>query len=81
MNCKDLEVLLSAYADGELAETHRDFIEEHLAGCSECRAALEEYKKTREKLISLREMPAMLDIREAVMSRVKLLETPAKVRR
>ena len=30
MRCKDLEELLSAYADGELPRTQREFVEKHL---------------------------------------------------
>jgi hypothetical protein len=81
MNCKDLEVLLSAYADGELTGVQRDFIEEHLAGCAECRARLADYRKTSQQLLSLRKTPEILDISKATMSRIKLLETPVKLRR
>jgi hypothetical protein len=81
MNCKDLKELLSAYADGELVGAQRDFIEEHLAGCADCRAALADYTKTREQLLSLRATPAIPDIKVATMSKIKMAKAPAKLRR
>jgi hypothetical protein len=81
MNCRDLKELLSAYADGELVGTQRDFIEEHLAGCADCQALLADYTKTREQLLSLRATPPMPDIKEATMFKIKLLEAPVKLRR
>jgi hypothetical protein len=81
MNCQDLKELLSAYADGELVGTQRDFVEEHLAGCADCRATLADYTKTREQLLSLRATPPIPDIKEATMFKIKLLEAPVKLRR
>ncbi len=80
MNCKDLEELLSAYADGELVGAQRDFIEEHLTGCADCRAILADSKKTREQLLSLRTVPPLPDIKQAIMSKIKMSEAPAKLR-
>jgi hypothetical protein len=70
MNCKDFKELLSAYADGELPLTQRDFIEEHLADCPDCMAALNSYKAVNLKIASLRETQAMPDIKGGVMSRI-----------
>jgi hypothetical protein len=71
MNCKDFKELLSAYADGELTLTQRDFIEEHLADCPDCMAALNSYKAVNLKIASLRETQAMPDIKNATMSKIK----------
>ena len=71
MNCKDLKELLSAYVDGELSRTQREFIEEHLAVCADCKATLEGYRVVNQKLTSLREVPAMPDRKGAIMSRIK----------
>ncbi len=79
MKCRDFEELLSAYADGELAQTQRDFIGEHLAGCADCRATLARYQETGNRLSSLRTTPRTADIKEPIMSRVKSL--PVKSRR
>ena len=81
MNCRDLEELLSAYADGELVGTQRDFIEEHLAGCADCRALLADYTEVRRQLLSLRATPAIPDIKQATMLKIKMAEAPAKLRR
>jgi len=71
MNCKDLEELLSAYADGELSRTQREFIEEHLSGCADCRETLAEFEAAGRQLSSLRETPVASDIRTATLSKIK----------
>ncbi len=75
MNCKDLEELLSAYADGELAGTQRDFLDEHLTSCADCRAILADYTKIGEQLLSLRVTPPLPDIKEATMSEIREVDT------
>ena len=80
MNCQDLGELLSAYADGELAGTQRDFLDEHLTGCADCRAILADYTKIGEQLLSLRATPPLPNIKEATMSRIKIAGAPAKLR-
>jgi len=71
MNCKDLDELLSAYADGELSRTQREFIEEHLSGCADCRETLAEFEAAGHQLSSLKEVPEASDIRAATLSRIK----------
>ncbi|MDD5702775.1 MAG: zf-HC2 domain-containing protein [Dehalococcoidales bacterium] len=71
MKCRDLKALLSAYADDELSRTQKEFIEEHLAGCADCRATLENYRDVNRKVGSLREIPAKADLRGATMSKIK----------
>ncbi|NLE12138.1 MAG: hypothetical protein GX628_00520 [Clostridiales bacterium] len=46
MKCKSVKDLLFEYIDGALSESERAHIEEHLAGCAECRAELELCRKT-----------------------------------
>jgi len=74
MNCRDLEELLSAYADGELSKTQREFIEEHLTGCADCRETLAEFEAAGRQLSSLRETPVESDIRTATLSKIKATE-------
>jgi anti-sigma factor RsiW len=38
--CKSYQMLLSAYADGEVSAAERAQVELHLSGCSDCRARL-----------------------------------------
>jgi len=71
MKCRDLEELLSAYVDGELSRTQREFVEEHLSSCSNCRATLECYRAINQKLTSLKETPALSNIKGATMSKIK----------
>ncbi len=71
MNCHDLEVLLSAYADGELSRTQREFIEEHLSGCFDCRETLAQFEAAGRRLSSLRETPAVPDISKNTLAKIK----------
>jgi len=42
--CKSFQMLLSAYADGEVDAKERAQVELHLGGCAECRTRLEDLK-------------------------------------
>ena len=70
MNHTDINELLSAYSNGELAATQREFVEEHLGTCDECRADLDSYNQVREQLTSLRALTVPDSIREATMARI-----------
>ncbi|MDD4987150.1 MAG: zf-HC2 domain-containing protein, partial [Dehalococcoidales bacterium] len=78
MNCKDFEELLSAYADGELPRTQREFIEEHLSSCANCRATLSEFEAAGRQLSSLRNVPETPDIRAAALSKIKATGAPSR---
>ncbi len=71
MNCRDLEELLSAYADGELSRTQREFIEEHLSSCADCRETLAQFEAAGRQLSSLRETQIASDIRTTTLSKIK----------
>jgi hypothetical protein len=75
MNCKDLQELLLAYADDEISETQREFIEQHLEDCVKCRITLSEYKKARENLLSLRITPSVPDMKEKIMEEIQKMKT------
>ena len=64
MDHKDIEELLSAYANGELANTQREFVEGHLSSCSDCRSKLASFTWVRHQLIPLSEVPIKTDIME-----------------
>jgi hypothetical protein len=74
MNCKDLEELLSAYADGELPRTQKEFLEEHMAGCADCRETLAEFTAAGRLLSSLGAITKTPDIREATIRKIKANE-------
>lgn len=78
MRCSDINELLSAYANGELSRTQREFVEEHLSSCADCRAALADYTGVQQYLTSPRATPVMPDISEAVMSKIKAADTVKK---
>ncbi|MBQ5361840.1 MAG: zf-HC2 domain-containing protein [Clostridia bacterium] len=42
-NCEKIRDLLEAYADGELTEKQKAFVEQHVAHCPHCAALLDEY--------------------------------------
>ena len=73
MNHTQFEELLSAYANDELARTQREFVEEHLSGCPECRAQLAEFTWVRSKVGLLATGPAESDIKETTMASIKAI--------
>jgi hypothetical protein len=67
----DMEELLSAHANGELARTQSEFVEEHLRSCADCRESLVNNVWVRSRITSLKEAPIEADIAEATMSRIR----------
>ncbi|HUY78748.1 MAG TPA: zf-HC2 domain-containing protein [Ktedonobacterales bacterium] len=53
MRCADARPYLSAYADGELAESLRPLVAAHIAGCAECRALVQRAQSVDRLLASL----------------------------
>jgi anti-sigma factor RsiW len=52
MTCEEAEVLLHALIDGELDAGHAREVEEHVAGCPRCAAALNDYREMSKVLAS-----------------------------
>lgn len=48
--CHGFEILLSAYADGEVGGRERGQVEMHLSGCADCRARLEDLRALSARL-------------------------------
>jgi hypothetical protein len=71
MRCTDIEELLSAYANGELARTRKEFVEAHISACPNCRTKLQDYADVRNHLMSLRETPSFANIKGTTMLVVK----------
>jgi len=44
MTCDEAEILLHALIDGELDAGHAREVEQHVAGCARCAAALADYR-------------------------------------
>ena len=75
MNHSHLEELLSAYADGELPRTQREFVDGHVTGCAVCRATLADHTWERSQLMSLRSTPVPSDLKQAAMSKIEAAQT------
>ncbi len=50
MNCQDFQDMLTAYIDGELPDSQRQKLQEHLDGCETCRSQLQAYRRLKEDL-------------------------------
>ena len=64
------EEMLSAYANGELSRTQREFVDGHLSGCAECREVLADHGWARQGLTALATQPMQVDIAQATMARL-----------
>lgn len=53
MNCKDLEILISTYVDGELGEIQTKKLKSHIDQCSACRRKVESTRALSERLRGL----------------------------
>ena len=71
MRHEELTELISAYANGEVSGTQREFVEEHLIGCAECQERLAEFKQTRSLLTSLQVVEATDGVRERTMTAIR----------
>jgi hypothetical protein len=74
MKCADMEDLIFAYANGELHRTQREFAEEHLAGCPDCRADLADHTWVGARLTSLKATPMRSDIKERTMLKIEAIQ-------
>jgi len=80
MNCKELEILLSAYANDELPASEMETVNAHLSGCSDCRTTLSAFQEVRRQISGLKDISVTLDVKDAAMAEIKKLKTrsPAK---
>lgn len=51
-DCRDMEQLLAAYADGELNKAEAERVEQHVANCPHCAALLDDYLALNQALAS-----------------------------
>ena len=73
MNCKDLKILLSAYANNELSTSELETVNAHLAGCADCKTTLTAFQEVRQQISSLQDLSVKFDIKNAVMADIKKL--------
>ncbi len=81
MKCKDLKELISAYVDGELSQTQCDFIEEHITHCRDCQMTFAEYTRISHQMSSLQLTPPLPDIKEGIMSKIRMENVLSKPRK
>jgi len=66
-----MDEIISAYANDELSDTQREYVEEHLSHCPHCRGTLAAYEKVKQSLVSLRDFSAPENLTETTMTKVK----------
>lgn len=76
MNCSEFNQLLDAYVDGELDEKQRADLQNHAAGCEECREALSAAEQLRDILSRMDDdisvpLPAQAAWRNAVRAEAR----------
>ena len=75
INCVGLADLLCAYADGELTESNKQLVEDHLAICENCSAILKVYHEISDS-VNDTNASAPESLRIGVMNRIQNEETP-----
>jgi anti-sigma factor RsiW len=71
MNCSQMRMLLSPFANDELSEEERQMVELHLAGCAACRRALEEIADLRGRLSLLHAITLDTEIADGIISKIR----------
>lgn len=71
MNHRELRKKLSAYIDGEVAESEKKAIEQHLQDCHSCRQALEALRRTVRQVQALEDEPPPDWLTQQIMDRVR----------
>jgi len=71
MHCVDAQSALEAHVDGELSLERAAFLEQHLAGCDECRAELARLRAVVDALEAWPLMPEPARLRARVMAQVQ----------
>lgn len=81
MGCKEFEVLLSAYTNGELSSEEIESVERHLAVCPDCKASLKNFQEVRQQVLSLKDAMVTVDITDTVMTKIKGIKDISPARR
>ena len=71
MHCLDAQPDLGAYVDGELSPERATFLEQHLAGCDECRAELARLRAVVDAMETWPLVPEPARLRARVMAQVR----------
>jgi anti-sigma factor RsiW len=81
MSCRNTQVLLSAYLDGELAGTEMMRVRDHLRSCTDCRAEYEEVRAVKRLLGVAPEVEVPVGLQDRLMQAVMADEAPARAER
>ena len=81
-SCSQVDGLLQAYIDEEMAASERLIFEEHLGGCASCRLALQEQRANAAYLFEIfKEKRLQEDMRARVLAHLPEMEAPHRSRR
>ena len=71
MKCDEMEILLSAYVDGEATRAERQSVEDHLKGCEVCRTTVAEFARLHTLYQELEIKEAPPGFRQRVTQRIE----------
>lgn len=71
MTCQKIEILLSAYIDGEVTGEEKHLVDTHLQQCAACRTLLAEFSQLHLLYQDLEERAAPRDFRQRVTQRLE----------
>ena len=78
MECQDIRKNLSAYREGMVSPEEQELIEQHLASCRSCSAALYELNRAGEVVKNLKEVEPPPWMKQRIMARVREEAEPKK---
>ncbi len=78
MRCRECELLLWAFIDGELPPAQRREVAAHLEGCPQCGRAYEQLRAFPLQVGQLQMAPPPADFNARLMERIALLPPPAQ---
>jgi hypothetical protein len=76
MNCRRADQLFSAGWEDELTLVEREALESHMASCTACRVAYDEFVRVMEAVQGLPKMEAGSEFVEGVWSRIRAVDAP-----
>lgn len=71
MSCQKMEILLSAYIDGEVTSEEKHVVETHLRQCPACQAVVAEFSRVHLLYQEMEEKTAPRDFRQHVTQRLE----------
>ena len=81
MNCRDMDQLLSLYANNELDNKQTDMVVKHLESCAHCRENLKQFIESGRQIMSLQQSPPLPDVKPSIMSRIIMRDVKVRPRK